>query len=66
MLPVPQIIIADGLLSQTWNRLIEEYCDNELTDLIFIIDKEGNILRFADRNCNCYKELFEYIEQIRL
>lgn len=59
-----QILNADGLLSQTWNRLIEEYCDNELTDLIFIIDKEGEILRYADRNCNCYKELFEYIENI--
>jgi hypothetical protein len=57
-------MLATGLLSHTWNKLIKDYCDNKLTDILLLINREGSIIRIADRECDCYQYFFDYLNRI--
>ena len=58
------IIIADKLLNQKWSSLIHEYRENDLTDIIFIVNKFGNIERIYDNNCKCGTSFFNYMNSL--
>jgi len=58
------IIIADKLLNQKWSSLIHEYRENDLTDIIFIVNKLGKIERIYDNNCKCGTSFFNYMNSL--
>ncbi|MCP2519369.1 hypothetical protein NLC26_01600 [Candidatus Aminicenantes bacterium AC-708-M15] len=58
------IVIADSLLNQKWVSLIHEFREADLTDIVFIVDKTGKILKVYHRNCNCYKSFFDFVNSL--
>jgi len=59
------VIIADQALSAKWNSLINEFSEAEVTDIIFIMDKSGKIIRVLDPNCkDCLKPFFLYMQSL--
>ena len=52
------VIIADEVLIQKWQALIDEYSKTELNDLDFSIDSSGKINQVLDSNCGSCKNLF--------
>jgi len=55
---VADIYIADDTLRAKWQELIDDFSEAELSNIVVIIDKEGNIVRTYYRNCsnNCWKK----------
>jgi hypothetical protein len=58
------IYLSSKLLSTKWNKLITDYRASELNNIIVIIDKYGEILRVYNEQCNCLKQMSEYVEEI--
>jgi hypothetical protein len=59
------VVLADDYLSFKWNNLIKEYCDILFSDIVFLVSKDGTILKIASIDCdNCYDNLFKYISQL--
>lgn len=56
------VSIADQTLSRKWNYLIKEFSEAEITNIVFIIDKWGKIIRILDPNCSdCFESFFLYM-----
>lgn len=51
---------ADIKLDERFNYLSDEYHKSELNNIVFAIDKNGTILKVAYKNCNCYKDFFNF------
>lgn len=55
------IVIAEQMLNKKWTDLINKYREQDLTNIVFIIDKSGKILKILHPNCNCYKKFFNFL-----
>lgn len=55
------VILADNKLNIKWDSLIKRYREDFLTDIIFIAEKSGKILKTAYRKCKCYSSFFNYV-----
>jgi len=58
------IIIANDDLNKKWNSLIKKYRKDYLTDIVFILDRSGRILKIAYRTCDCFPAFFEYLHSL--
>ena len=58
------IVNADEQFNNKWNQLIEEYGQSNLTNIVFLIDKAGTVLRTMDGNCSCIEEFFSHIKSL--
>ena len=58
------VILADNKLNIKWDSLIKRYREDFLTDIIFILDKSGKILKVAYRTCKCYPPFFDYMHSL--
>ena len=58
------LIIADQKLNKKWSSLIYEFRETDLTDIVFIMDKSGEILKISDRSCRCYDEFFRFVDSL--
>ena len=59
------IAIADQELNSKWDSLIERYNEDLLTDIIFIVDNQSNvILKVADRKCKCLPEFYDFLDSL--
>jgi hypothetical protein len=62
LLKIPHPVIrANNELDSKWNSLIEQYREDYLTDIVFLVDKSGTILKIAHTNCDCYPSFFTYV-----
>lgn len=52
---------ADNILSEKWDSLISQFREDDLTDIVFIMDKSGRILKVMDRSCRCSDEFYDYV-----
>ena len=55
------VILADDELNTRWNFLKKQYREDYLTDIIFITEKSGKILKVAYRTRNCLPSFFDYV-----
>lgn len=55
------IIIADHRLNQRWSSLMYEFRETDLTDIVFVMDKSGEILKILDQSCKCYNGFFSFV-----
>jgi hypothetical protein len=58
------VIIADVRLSKKWAFFINEFRENDLTDILFVVRRTGEILDVADRKCRCRADLLKGIMQL--
>jgi hypothetical protein len=58
------VIIASGKFGNKWNYLNNKYCEDEISDIIIVINKNGIIQKIADNKCNCYLGIFEFIDKL--
>jgi hypothetical protein len=56
------VIAARGVFGNKWTQLINEYCDNELSDILIAFNKNGKIVKYADKKCNCINGFFDYLD----
>jgi hypothetical protein len=56
-----KIIIADENLSHKWNQLIKEFRISDLTNIVFLVNKKGEIIKVAEPNCQCFKDFFDFL-----
>jgi len=63
-LPFP-VIEASHDLRLRWDRLIASYSESELTDVVFILDKQGTVLDVAYPNCpNCWSPFYGRLDNL--
>ncbi len=58
------IAIADNTLDKKWDSLINQYREDYLTDVVFLLDDSGKILKIADRSCDCYSSFFSFVNSL--
>lgn len=59
------VAIADDFLSEKWERLADEYSLVDITDMVFLFDSAGHVLKAADKSCgDCVRILFSFLEGI--
>jgi len=57
-------IIADYNLNKKWDSLIKRYNEDLLTDIIFLLDESGKIIKVADRTCKCLPSFFNHVNSL--
>lgn len=55
---------ADKKLNEIWENQISEYSESDLTNILFLIDRNGKIVRVTDNNPNHIKSFFSFIHSI--
>jgi hypothetical protein len=59
------VAVANELLSSKWEALVREYTASELTDIVFLIDLNGRLLRTMDPSCSdCAWSLYTYLREL--
>ncbi len=58
------VILADNELNIKWNSLIKRYNEDFLTDICFIVDNSGKILKVAYKTCKCFPSFFNYMHSL--
>lgn len=58
------VIIANKELNAKWNSLIKRYREDFLTDVVFLVDKSGEIIKVADSQCKCLPSFFGYVNSL--
>jgi hypothetical protein len=58
------VIIADNELDKKWSLLIKKYNNYELNGVLFLINKDGEILKMAYPGCNCYGEFIKHVNDL--
>ncbi len=58
------VIIANDRLNAKWDTLIERYREDFLTDVVFMVDKSGGILKIAHRTCQCFPSFFKFVNSL--
>jgi hypothetical protein len=53
------VMRANIPLSNKWRHYINEFRESDLTNIAFVVDKTGQVLEMADRNCNCWAQFFD-------
>jgi hypothetical protein len=60
------VFLADKALSIKWNSFIQEYSETYLNNIMFITDKEGNIIKLLDPHCKkCWKPFFLFMSSLK-
>lgn len=63
-LPFP-LIVASYDLRLRWDSLITEYSESELTDIVIILDKQGDVLDVAHPNCqDCWNAFYARLDKL--
>jgi len=60
------VIIANNKLSQKWNSLIKEFRENDLTNIIFILNKSGIIIKVYDESCKCWSQFSRFLKSLEI
>jgi hypothetical protein len=58
------IIAADKILAAYWDKLIREYGEAELTNIVILISNDGTVLDISDPRCNCIDNLFKKVKDL--
>jgi len=60
------LIIANPILNCKWDSLIHEFREIDLTDIVFIIERDGRILKVYDKECRCWNEFQDFLSSLIL
>ena len=60
------VFISDEKLSQKWNSLIKEFRENDLTNIIFILNKSGIIIKVYDESCKCWIQFSRFLKSLEI
>ncbi len=60
------VIIANDKLSQKWNSLIKEFRENDLTNIMFILNKSGIIIKVYDESCKCWNQFSRFLKSLEI
>lgn len=56
------ILIASRGLNERWREIIEEYSKNDVNNIVFAVDRSGNIVRVLDQICqSCTRTFWKWI-----
>jgi len=58
------IIKADDKLSEKWNHFSHEYSKNELNNIIFVIDRNIEIISIFYPGCSCWGTFIQYTKSL--
>ena len=58
------VFLADDVLDAKWEELINEYRENDITDIVILADKNTIILKLLDNSCNCVTKFFFEVEKL--
>jgi hypothetical protein len=58
------LLRADNKLMQKWLRLIHEYRESDLNNIILLLDGDGKIVSIANPSGNCFEELFMKVDRL--
>jgi hypothetical protein len=59
-----RIEIADHSLNEKWNYYIDKYRELELSDIVFLVEKNGIIKELRYPGCNCWDNFLKMIHSI--
>ncbi|MCG7854102.1 MAG: hypothetical protein MIO92_16425 [Methanosarcinaceae archaeon] len=66
MLDLPfRVIVADKPLGERWNWAINEFSENDATDIVLVIDRTGKVVKTSYPTCSeCWTQLIDYLNAL--